>query len=159
VAPVSDNYIRVIATDPYWQPSPEAADTAVAYLRDLFAGPNDAVERVESTFYESVTFIDAGEYDVQVLCRQCGRDVDLDWFYDALGPRPPSIESMTVKVPCCGALVALDSLHYDGSPVGFARFEVSAMNWARIKPDLDDDELSTLAALLGHPVTQIHTKY
>ena len=63
-----------------------------------------------------------------------------------------------MKVPCCDALVALDCLHYD-SPVGFARFEVSAMNWTRDEWDLDDDELSTLSALLGHPVTQIHTRY
>jgi hypothetical protein len=56
---VGDIYIRLIPTDPGWQPTTEAADTAVRYVRELFAGPGDAVERVEHVFYDSVTLIDA----------------------------------------------------------------------------------------------------
>jgi len=61
-------------------------------------------------------------------------------------------------VPCCGAVVALDSLRYDW-PVGFARFEVCAMNPSRARYELGGAELDELAGLLGHPVAQILAHY
>lgn len=50
------------------------------------------------------------------------------------------------------------SLRYDW-PVGFARFEVCAMNPRRARYELDAGELDELAALLGHPITQILAHY
>ena len=45
------------------------------------------------------------------------------------------------------------------SPVGFALFEVSAMNWARVAGELSGEELAAAGAVLGHPVTQILAHY
>ena len=58
----------------------------------------------------------------------------------------------------CRAALTLPELRFEG-PVGFARFEVSAMNWTRHEWHLSDDELATVADILGHPVTQVHTHY
>jgi hypothetical protein len=57
----SDGYIRLIPTDQNWQPTLEAAASAVAYIARLFSGPDDAVEEVSHEFYDRVTLIDAGE--------------------------------------------------------------------------------------------------
>jgi hypothetical protein len=162
---MSDDYIRVIPTDPEWQPTIEAADGAVEYVAGLFAGPGDHVEAVEPVFYERTTLIDAGQYMEDVFCPRCGAAIGLDWFWDLLRARnggrmvgEPTIGDLGVITPCCGTALTLPELRFE-APVGFARFEVSAMNWARSVSELSDEELMTAGGILGHAVTQIHTRY
>jgi hypothetical protein len=155
---VSDGYIRLIPTDPDWQPTPEAAASAVAYVTGLFSGPDDQVEKVEYEFYDRVTLIDAGENTTEISCPRCDGDVSWEWFGDLVEENGASLDHLDVTVPCCGAVLSLDTLRYDW-PVGFARFEVSAMNPTRAKYELDAEELAKLAALLGHPVIQILAHY
>ena len=47
---VSDNYIRLIPADKNWQPAPEAAASAAAYVTGLFSGSDDDVEEVSGEF-------------------------------------------------------------------------------------------------------------
>lgn len=162
---MSELYIRVIPTDPEWQPTVEAAVGAVEYVTGLFAGPGDNVEAVEPVFYEHVTLIDGGEYMEEVFCPRCEAAIGIDWFWDLLRVRSagrmagePTIGDLGVIVPCCGTALTLSELHFE-APVGFARFEVSARNWTRSAWKLSDDEVTTAGDLLGHQVTQIHAHY
>ncbi|MFC4021749.1 hypothetical protein ACFOW4_27960 [Micromonospora sp. GCM10011542] len=155
---VSDGYIRLIPTDLNWQPTPEAAAEAVAYVARLFSGPDDDVEHVDHEFYDQVTLVDAGENTTRITCSRCAGEIDMEWFYDLIEESGESFDNLDATVPCCGALVSLDTLHYDW-PVGFARFEVCAMNPTRAKYELDAQELVDVATLLGHPVTQILAHY
>ena len=158
LTPVSDGYIRLIPTDKWWQPTAGGATAATTYVAQLFSGPEDDVEEVEAEFYDQVTLIDAGENTTRISCSNCNRDVDVHWFFDLIEENGESFANLDVRVPCCGHVVALDSLRYDW-PVGFARFEVSAMNPTRAQYELDDVELAEVAALLRHPVTQILAHY
>jgi hypothetical protein len=158
LAQVSDSYIRLIPTDRQWQPTPEAAAAATSYVTQLFSGPQDDVEEVEAEFYDQVTLVDAGENTTQISCPNCGGDIEVGWFFDLAEEKDETFGSLDFEVPCCGAVVALDSLRYDW-PVGFARFEVCAMNPTRAKYELDAAELAEVATLLGHPVTQILAHY
>lgn len=151
---VSDWEIRLIPTDQNWQPTLEAAASAVAYVARLFSGPGDAVEEVRYRFYDRVTVIDAGECTTQIRCSHCGGDISAGWFLE----RGVRADQLDVMVPCCREVVSLDTLSYD-DPVGFARFEVSAMNATRAQYELDAGELADVAALLGNPVTQILAHY
>lgn len=162
---MSDLYIRVIPTDLEWQPTSEAAARAAKYIADLFAGPGDHVEVVELVFHERITLIDGGEYMEEVFCPRCDAAIGLDWFWDLLIARnggrrvgEPTIDDLGVTVPCCGATLTLPQLRFE-APVGFARFEVSAMNWTRRVWDLSDEELAAAGDILGHPVTQVHAHY
>jgi hypothetical protein len=155
---VSDGYIRLIPTDQNWQPTPEAAASAVAYIARLFSGPADAVEKVSHKFYDRVTLIDAGENTTQIRCSHCGGEISVEWFFDLVGENGESFDHLDVMVPCCDEVVLLDTLRYDW-PVGFARFEVSAMNPTRAKYELDAEELANVGTLLGHPVAQILAHY
>ncbi|MET7427031.1 hypothetical protein [Dactylosporangium sp. NPDC005555] len=155
---MSDGYIRLIPTDREWQPTQENAAAATAYVARLFSGPEDDVEEVEHEFYDRITVIDAGENTTRISCPNCDGDIDVYWFFDLLEENGESFDSLNVSVPCCGAVVALDSLRYDW-PVGFARFEVCAMNPSRARYELDAEELDELAALLGHPIAQILAHY
>ncbi|WP_204073391.1 hypothetical protein [Planotetraspora phitsanulokensis] len=155
---VSDMYIRLIPTDLNWQPSLEAAAAAVAYVAGLFSGPDDAVESVDYEFYDQVTLIDAGENTSQITCSRCDGDIELGWLYDLIEENGQSFIDLDVTVPCCGEVASLDMLHYDW-PVGFARFEVSAMNPTRAEYELDAQELADMAGIVGHPVTQVLAHY
>ncbi|HEX6469751.1 MAG TPA: hypothetical protein VF069_11700 [Streptosporangiaceae bacterium] len=155
---MSDGYIRLIPTDQNWQPTPAAAASAVTYVARLFSGPNDAVEKVSHEFYDRVTLIDAGENTVQITCSRCGGEISVRWFFDLVEENGESFDHLDVTVPCCGVVVSLDNLRYEW-PVGFARFEVSAMNPTRAKYELDAEELANVTALLGHPVAQILAHY
>jgi hypothetical protein len=162
---MSELYIRVIPTDPDWQPTAEAAARAVEYVAGLFAGPDDHVELVEPLFYERITLIDGGEYMEDLFCPRCDAAIGLDWFWDLLRARnggrmigEPAVPDLSVTVPCCGAALMLSELRFE-APVGFARFEVSARNWARGTWELSETELVAAGAALGHPVTQIHAHY
>ncbi|MEV6150134.1 hypothetical protein AB0L53_07305 [Nonomuraea sp. NPDC052129] len=155
---MSDGYVRLIPTDREWQPTLEHAAAATAYVTQLFSRPEDDVEEVEHEFYDQVTLIDAGENTTRISCSNCDGDIDVQWLNDLVEENGESIGSLDVSVPCCGSVVALDSLRYDW-PIGFARFEVSVMNPVRAKYELDAQELDAVAALLGHPVAQILAHY
>jgi hypothetical protein len=156
---VGDSFIRLIPTGRDWQPAPAASASASAYVAGLFSGPGDDVERVEEKFYDRVTLIDAGEYTTRIGCPRCAGEVAMDWLGDVVRRNGGmSFDCLDLTVPCCGAVVELDSLRYE-DPIGFARFEISAMNPTRANGDLDADELARVADLLGHPVTQILAHY
>ncbi|HET7487371.1 MAG TPA: hypothetical protein VFJ85_05535 [Acidimicrobiales bacterium] len=155
---MSDSYIRLIPTDPVWQPDAAGAAAAVAYVGRLFAEPGDSVEAVEATFYEKVTLVDAGENTTDLSCGRCGKAIGLDWYTDLAEETGGTLGHLDVQVPCCNAVVPLPSVHFDW-PVGFARFEVSARNATRAKYELDADELMELAGVLGHPVAQVLAHY
>lgn len=154
---MSDNYIRLIPADKNWQPAAEAATAAAAYVTGLFSGPDGDVEEVVTEFFDQVTLIDAGENTTRVICPRCGGDL-LEWFFDLVEEFSESIGDRNMTVPCCGESVQLDALGYDW-PVGFARFEICAMNPSRAGYELDAGELARAAGLLGHPVTQILAHY
>jgi hypothetical protein len=162
---MSELYIRVIPTDPEWQPTVEAAARTVEYVTGLFAGPGDHVELVEPIFYERITLIDGGEYMEDLFCARCGADIGLDWFWELLRERndgrmvgEPTIHDLGVTVPCCAAEVMLSELRFE-VPIGFARFEVSVRNWTRNAWELSEEELASAAAALGHPVRQVSAHY
>lgn len=155
---MSDGYIRLIPTDKWWQPNAEPAAAAAIYVAQLFSGPEDNVEVVESKFYDRVTLIDAGANTTEITCSNCGGDIGPGWFFDLIEAKGVAFSNLDVEVPCCKAVVAPDSLHYEW-PVGFARFEICAMNPTRAEYELDGAELVEVAGLLGHPVTQILAHY
>ncbi|MER7894456.1 hypothetical protein ABTX15_32125 [Micromonospora sp. NPDC094482] len=158
VGAASDGYIRLIPTDLNWQPASGPAEAAAAYGSQLFSGSDNADKRVDYEFYEQVNLIDAGENTTRIGCTLCDGDIDLEWFFGLIEEDSGSYESLGVTAPCCGAVVLLDALRYDG-PVGFARFEVIAMNPARGRYELDAQELAEVGAILGHPVTQVLAHY
>ena len=47
---MSELYVRMIPTEPEWQPTAEEAAGTAGYVAGLFAGPGDHVEAVEPVF-------------------------------------------------------------------------------------------------------------
>lgn len=94
-------------------------------------------------------------YATRITCSRCACNIAMDWLGDLVRQNGGvSFEHVDVRVPCCNAVVELDGLHYD-EPIGFARFDISAMNPTRAQSELDAGELARVTDLLGHPVAQI----
>jgi hypothetical protein len=141
-----------------WQPTEAAARAVVDYVASLFDGPSDHVDCVESEFYDRLTLIDAGENTSTVICPECATDLGVVWLFDFVAENGISYDTLDVVVPCCDRTVGLDRLHCDW-PIGFARFEVAAINARRDGYELDEAEVATVVTLLGHPITQILAHY
>jgi hypothetical protein len=75
---VADDFIRLIPTDPNWQPADAAAAAVAAYGFELFAGPHDSIDEVTYVFFEAVTLIDAGTNTANANWPRCGDHIDLD---------------------------------------------------------------------------------
>jgi hypothetical protein len=159
---VSDNWIRVIPTDPEWLPDRQQRADALAELSRLVP----AAEEIEEIDHGGVQFIDQGGNFERVSCPRCGEvlsrvlpgpgDDDGDWlratFDGVFDEERGGFGALEVDTPCCGALVSLNDLVWDW-PAGFARFELSAMNPGR--GWLSADELARIERALGHSVRQI----
>ncbi|HTW95313.1 MAG TPA: hypothetical protein VMD30_10990 [Tepidisphaeraceae bacterium] len=144
---MSDTWLRIIPSDPNFQPSREAADQARILLGKFL--PHSA--EVTVNFNDDVTFIDAGGNWEGVKCAACGRDAD-SWWEDAMnrsyGTR---FANLIVTAPCCGEKVSLNDLNYVW-PVGFAKFVAQAMN---PEQDLTPTQLQQLSDCLGCELRRI----
>jgi hypothetical protein len=150
---VSDNYLRLIPTDPTWRPGAEVTQRAVATLSALVPG----ADSVEAEMYEEVTFIDQGANFEGLRCPGCQAELEMDWWSDHMGEAGDAgFENLDVTTPCCGARTSLNDLTYDW-PAGFAQAELSVLNPQR--GWLDDAELAQVASELGHPLKQVMAHY
>lgn len=148
---MSDDYLIVIPTDPYWQPSRSAADRAAAVLSGTL--PNDIARRgMEVEWHDSIEVVDCGANLMTISCRYCGADIP-SWFGTAVSERrSDGFSSLMVTVPCCNAGTSLNDLAFDW-PMGFAKFAITVLYPNRAW--LSETELNSVADALGHPLRQI----
>jgi hypothetical protein len=150
---MSDNLLRLIATDPEFAPSPESAEVARRQLARLVP---DA-EEVRAVLTDDVIFIDAGINFERVRCPGCGRELDEEWWTEQMdNASTAKFSSLEITTPCCASRVSLNDLTYEW-PVGFARFILEARN-PNVK-DLPDDAIAALGAALGTPLRRIWAHY
>ncbi|MBK3639363.1 zinc ribbon domain-containing protein [Streptomyces sp. MBT33] len=149
---MSDNYLTVIPTDPYWQPGRDAADRTAAALSRML--PDDDARRgLEAKWNDGVEVVWCGSNLERILCPRCGAECAPDWWAESVSQRyDEGFPTLVVTVPCCDGETSLNELAYDW-PMGFARFRIEVLypnrSW------LTDEELATLTDALGHPLRQI----
>lgn len=145
---MSDNWLNLIPTDPYFQPSKDAAVKAQALL-ELFILYS---EEISTVFSEHVDFYHpCGNWD-GVKCPVCGQDIESWWEETVIPAAADHFPDLIVTTPCCGTTQSLNDLHYPW-PAGFARFALRAWN-----PEIEDLKPAQLAALesaLGHKLRKI----
>ncbi|WP_416968582.1 hypothetical protein [Streptomyces sp. 4F14] len=147
---MSQDVLSVIPADPRWQPDKKAAERTHALVASWF--PEGSATYVETTRSDTVTAFSSGQNLDRIGCPACGEEIDLDWWFELEEEHSETgFTSLDVAVPCCGAVLPLDSLDYD-YPCGFARFRIAVWDAERW---FEDGELAALAEALGHPVRQI----
>ena len=161
---MSDNYLRIIPSDPNLIPPDAVAEQIVRLLEPAFP---EADEVVAETHGHPV-FIDQGANLEAILCPACGKrlvlqptaeiDAVLEWWYELTEPLGETdVSQVQASMPCCQAAVPFSALQFDW-PAGVASFEISIMN-PRV-PDPPATELQRqVEALLGSPVKYVWAHY
>ncbi|MGW4698822.1 hypothetical protein [Streptomyces sp. NPDC004285] len=123
---MSDNYLTVIPTDPYWQPSEDAADRAAVVLSGMLS--DDARRGLEAKWHDSVEVVHCFANLKRISCPRCGTALAPDWWGDAVSQcYDEGFSTLMVTVPCCDIETSLNELVYDW-PMGFARFRIEVVS-------------------------------
>jgi hypothetical protein len=161
---MSDNYLRLIPSDPHLMPPDVVANQIVSLLRPAFP----EADRVTAEYHDHPVFVDQGTNLEAVLCRACGRRLPFgpglgdegvwQWWYDLTEHLAGgSVTDVQVTMPCCHARLPFAALEFDW-PAGVASFEVSIRNPRT--PDGPSPELQRrVEALLGSPIKVIWAHY
>jgi hypothetical protein len=121
---MSDNWLRYVPCDPWFQPSASAIARAEVLLRGLLPDAEE-ISAVSSALPQ---FVHAGGNWDGVSCSSCGADLASTW--SALVDeqyKDGGFSLVHVNLPCCGARSSLNDLRY-GWPVAFGRFVLDAKN-------------------------------
>ena len=148
---MSDHALRLVPQELQFQPELAAALSAEALLRAIFP----EAQQVQSKYFESVSFIDAGENWEGVRCSACGADAESWWSDSMSAAAEVGFSSLITKAPCCGTTVQLSELNY-GWPVAFGRFALEVLN--PNASSLTHEQLTQLSALLGAQVVMVHAR-
>ena len=161
---MSDNYLRIIPTDPNLIPPEAVADQIVKLLGPAFPEADEVV--AES--HGHPVFIDQGANLEAILCPACGKRLPLqpasevdairDWWYGLTDPLGEgNVVQVQATMPCCQAVVPFSELQFDW-PAGVASFEITILNPG--VPDPPSAELKQqVEALLGGPVKYVWAHY
>lgn len=85
---VSDFIVRVIPTDPTWQPTEEAAQQTAAAARILAGVPENIYPSVDVHFMAHIEMAHPHENLERVGCHRCGADIGLGWLAKVMGDNP-----------------------------------------------------------------------
>jgi hypothetical protein len=142
---VSDNYLRLVPTDPAWRPTSEAAETAVQVLARLLP----AADHVCSVGEDGVVFYDAGANTESISCPACGSDLG-DWWGEAMdGAYAMAFTDLAATTPCCATRTSLNDLTYVW-PAAFGSFALKVTNPG--VSAITEAQKATLEEVLGAPL-------
>jgi hypothetical protein len=145
---MSDSSLRYIPVDPTFQPTQLAALSAAALLHSFLP----QAETIDSKFFDSVRFVDAGGNWSGVHCPSCGADIE-PWWADAVSEAwKTDFTTLQIRSRCCETTVSLNDLDY-GWPVGFASYVLEAANPS--SKGLSPSQLAELETKLGCAIREI----
>lgn len=130
---MSDHFVRVIPTDPWLVPAPDAQRDMLLLLQRHVQDADDL------TIWQADVpqFIDCGANFERVVCHACGTLLT-GWWQQAMDRAfGGDVPDLSITTPCCGTPCSLNNLRYEW-PSGFARFviELRNPNPARLPSDL-----------------------
>jgi len=150
---MSDHFITLIPTVPYFVPSADAFKEALRLLTSFIP----KADRIEGRVTEEVTFVDQGENFERVSCPSCHRELATTWWQEAMDKSHESrFTNLRVVTPCCRFSTSLNDLDYH-FPAGFARC------WLRARSprqeEVAPEQIGQLEGILGVRLRQIWTHY
>ena len=160
---VSDNYLRLIPTDPHYMPPDEAGRRASLVVSHALP----AADRVQVKRHSQPVFIDQGTNLESVLCPRCRARVAFygdtatatsEWWKqiaDQLGGQ--QVADVRVTMSCCGSSVMFQELQFEW-PAGVASFEISIRNPGIGEP-LGPELVAQLEGILGCGIRQVWAHY
>ncbi|MFN8473109.1 MAG: hypothetical protein U0822_13050 [Anaerolineae bacterium] len=149
---MSDNYLRLIPTDPTYLPSEDEIQKTLAILHQLRFDVT-----LEVVTWDNIEFVDQGANFETVCCPCCGCSLDVLWWAGQMSRsyEASHFRDRTVETLCCACATDLNDLRYSW-PAGFARFMVELPN---TEDDLSDAELHRLSLVLGIQLRKVWARY
>ncbi len=121
---MSDNWIKLVPTDPHFVPSDQAAEAAEQYFNDI--APD--VEEIKLQTSSKIRFFDNGANFERVSCPSCDSQLPIEWWQEHLDRDIENgFKLDKYKLPCCNVEHDLNELKYDWAQA-FGRFALEAMN-------------------------------
>jgi hypothetical protein len=149
---MSDNYMRWIPVSPEYIPDALASEEA----RRLLTSFVPHADEVRVWLTSDIEFIDQGSNWERVHCPNCGSELDIRWWQEAMDAAyATKFTNLIVLLPCCHNECSLNDLRYE-RPAGFARFVLEARN---PEADLNDAQVQALEQKLGCALRKIWTHY
>src|SRR4051812_18384368 len=163
--PMSVTVLSVVPTNHLWQPTREAADMAVQYLRQV----DGKAVNISAEFRDHVTLYDTGDnWEPTLTCPNCGTPKtreSLDaWIGDRLG-EVGDFRDLEVLMDCCSRRASLNGvLGRLTWPMAFASFSLRVETPTRASTNPDQpwftaDEMAQVAELVGHECRQVLADY
>jgi len=149
---MSENFLRLIPTDPWYMPTPAAQDQASTLFASLVQE-----EGIQAYMTEDASFVDPGSNLKRILCPRCGAVLSMEWWVQAMDRAytDTQFRNLDVMVPCCETRCSLNDLRYEW-PAGFARFLLEARS---PENDLTEEQLALFEPLLDGRVRKIWAHY
>lgn len=121
---MSEYILKFIPKDPVFIPSNFAQEKIKEFLCSNFSKADDIKVRVE----ENIEFIDQGENFERVVCPDCERQIDMEWWQESMGKASEDdFKCLSITMPCCGTCSSLNDLKYEW-PAGFGKFIIEIFN-------------------------------
>lgn len=144
----SGHQLRIIPSDPFYEPTPAIQDACLGLLIARFRK-----NEITSTLYKEVSFIDPGQNFEAVVCDRCGQEMDMEAWQARMGVAYETrFTDLSFVTPCCDKPSSLNDLKYRG-PAGFARYVLTVID---PPAEVDAEVLSELERVLGTKVKTIH---
>ena len=149
----SGNQLKIIPTNPNYEPSTEQQKGAIKYLATIFSK-----NEISSVLTKNVEFIDSGENFESVNCNLCGQTIGIENWQEVMDKAYQTwFSDLTFLTPCCHKMTSLNDLEYD-LPMGFSKYVIEL-----IDPDINDDQnidlTKNLKEILGQDIKLIWAHY
>lgn len=149
----SGNQLKIIPTNPNYEPSTEQQKEAIKYLASEYWE-----NEISSVLTKNVEFIDSGENFESVSCNLCGLNIDIENWQEAMDKAyQTSFVDRAFVTPCCQRQTSLNDLEYE-MPSGFSKYVIEL-----IDPTIEDNQktelIKNLKIILGQDMELIWAHY
>lgn len=149
---MSDNILKIISSTVEFLPPSHIIDRTIDFLKKSFP---DA-DAIDAKIWDDIQFVDAGANLEKVYCPNCGKEIDIAWWQEAMDNAYKSkFLNLEVVLPCCGTKSTLNHLIYERAS-GFARFVLEVRNPGK---DMDNEKKESLQSLLDTQILPIWALY
>jgi hypothetical protein len=152
-ATYSGHYLKIIPSNPFFEPSKQQQFNAIQLLISLFVN-----NEIKTLLTKKIEFVDQGENFDSVSCNLCGALIDSEeWSVAVENALSDSFNNLSFQTPCCGLVSNLNELNYD-MPAGFSKYQMIITD-----PEYEDysqnEKILNLQTILGVQVKLIWCHY
>lgn len=148
---MSETILKIISNNPSYTPDKIKQDEAKAFLNKIYLNKKKAFITTED-----IEFVDQGGNFDSITCNLCGRNIDIDYWQDAVDKASKKeFKDLSFTTPCCHKKTSLNDLRYK-SPAGFAKFVITITDPGK---EISKEDLNNLEKIMGTSLRLVWAHY